>query len=110
MKINRSLTCALQRLTSTLALVLMMSSVAAAQNPNNPNELNVAIAIGAPFVMQQNGALSGFSIDLWNAIAARMNVKTNYEIMPDAASLFEAMRSKRVEVVAVFPVSTSWTV
>jgi len=107
MKFNRSLACALHRLLAALALVLMVSSVAAAQNPNNPNELNVAIAIGAPFVMQQNGALSGFSIDLWNAIAARMNVKTNYEIMPDAASLFEAMRSKRVEVVAAPAIITA---
>jgi len=100
MKVGRSLATFLQGLTFTLALVLMASSSAVAQNPSNPNELNVAVAIGAPFVIQQNGALTGFSIDLWNAIAARMNVKTNYEIMADPATLFEAMRSKRVEVVA----------
>ena len=58
--------------------------------------------------MQQNGSLlTGFSIDLWNAIAARMNVKTNYETMPDAASILEAMRSKRAEVVAAPVVITA---
>lgn len=78
MKVNRSLASILQQFTATLLLVVMVSSSAAAQDRRNPTELKVAVAVIPPFVMQQNGSLTGFSIDLWNAIAARMNMKANY--------------------------------
>jgi polar amino acid transport system substrate-binding protein len=100
MKISRALVIVLQQLAAAVGLILMLSSIAAAQNRSNPTELNVAVGVVPPFVVEQNGALTGFSIDLWNAIAARVNVKTNYETLPDAASLLAAMLSKRVEVLA----------
>jgi polar amino acid transport system substrate-binding protein len=100
MKNNRSIASFLQQLTTSLALVLMVSSAALAQNRSNPTELNVAVAVVPPFVMEQNGSLTGFSIDLWNAVAAQMNIKTNYKTMADAASILEAMRSKRADIVA----------
>ena len=100
MKIDHSLASVIQQFTAALALVFMVSSSsAAAQNRSNPTELNVAVVLIPPFVMQQNGSLTGFSVDLWNAIAARMNVKTNYETMSDVASIIKTMRSKRVEVI-----------
>ena len=101
MKIDRSLAGVLQKLTAALALVCMLSSSAAAQSRTNPTELNVAVGVGPPFVIQQNGSLTGFSIDLWNEVAARIKCETNYETMPDAASILEAMLAKRIEVVAV---------
>ena len=72
----------------------MVSSSAAAQNRSNPTELNVAVTLVPPFVMQHNGALTGFNIELWNAIAARLNLKTNYQIVPGGGALEEATRSK----------------
>jgi polar amino acid transport system substrate-binding protein len=48
--------------------------------------------------MEQNGTLTGFSVDLWNAIAARLKVKTRYQIMPDVSALEEAMRSKSADL------------
>ncbi|HTR65751.1 MAG TPA: transporter substrate-binding domain-containing protein [Terriglobales bacterium] len=107
MILNRSLADFVEPFIVTLALLFTAPLSAQAQNPASPQELNVAVAIGAPFVMQRDGALTGFNIDLWNAIAARMNVKTNYVTMPDAASIFEAMRSKRVEVVAAPAIITA---
>jgi len=47
--------------------------------------------------MEQNGTLTGFSIDLWNAIAARLKVKTSYRIAPDVSHLEEALRSKSAD-------------
>ena len=85
---------------ATLALVFAVSSSAVAQSRSTPSELNVAVAVVPPFIMQQNGSLSGFDIDLWNAIAAQMNVKTNYVAMPDVSSILGAMRSKKIDVIA----------
>jgi len=62
-------------------------------------ELRVAAIIAPPGVMEQNGTLTGFSVDLWNAIAARLKVKTSYQIVPDVSHLEDAMRSKNADVV-----------
>ena len=48
--------------------------------------------------MEQNGTLTGFSIDLWNAIATRLKVKTSYQIVPDVSHLEEALRSKNADL------------
>ncbi len=61
-------------------------------------ELRVAAIIAPPSVMEQNGTLTGFSVDLWNAIAARLKLKTSYQIMPDVSHLEEAMRSKNADL------------
>ena len=63
-------------------------------------ELRVGVYPVAPFVIEQNGELSGFSIELWNAIATRLNVKTNYQVVTDTAALLEDMRAKRIDLVA----------
>ena len=61
-------------------------------------ELRVAAIIAPPGVMEQNGTLTGFSIDLWNAIAARLKLKTSYQIVPDVSHLEEALRSKSADL------------
>jgi polar amino acid transport system substrate-binding protein len=61
-------------------------------------ELRVAAYIAPPAVMEQNGTLTGFSVDLWNAIAARLKVRTSYQVMPDVSHLEEALRSKNADL------------
>ena len=100
MKNNRSIASIVPRLVSSLALALIVFLAGLAHGQSNPIELKVAVAIVPPFIMEQNGSLSGLSIDLWNAIAAQMNVKTKYKTMADAASVLEAMRSKQVDIIA----------
>jgi polar amino acid transport system substrate-binding protein len=67
-----------------------------------------AVAILAPpAVMEQNGTLTGFAIELWNAIAAQLNLKTSYQLMPDVGALEEALRSNSADVVISPPYITS---
>jgi polar amino acid transport system substrate-binding protein len=49
-------------------------------------------------VMEQNRALTGFSIDLWNAIAARLKAKTSYQMMHDGRAVEDALRSKSADL------------
>jgi polar amino acid transport system substrate-binding protein len=74
------------------------ASPAAASAPVEAPELRVAAIVVPPAVMEQNGMLTGFSVDLWNAIAARLKVKTSYQVMPDVSPLEEAMRSKNADL------------
>jgi polar amino acid transport system substrate-binding protein len=73
------------------------SSSAASAQGETP-ELRVAAIIVPPAVMEQNGTLTGFSVDLWNAVAARLKVKTNYQIVPDVRHLEDALRSKNADL------------
>jgi polar amino acid transport system substrate-binding protein len=61
-------------------------------------EVRVAVVVLPPLVMEQNGSLTGFSIELWNAIAKRLKVETSYQIMPDGNALEEARRSKSADL------------
>jgi polar amino acid transport system substrate-binding protein len=75
------------------------ASSSAALARGETSEVRVAAIIAPPnVIMEKNGTLTGFSVDLWNAIAARLKLQTSYQIMPDVGALDEAMRSKRVDL------------
>jgi polar amino acid transport system substrate-binding protein len=42
--------------------------------------------------------LTGFSIDFWHEIDARMAVKTSYQMMPDVKALFASLRSGNADI------------
>ncbi len=100
--------------TSPDSLVAMLApassqtvSFAVASAQGEVKELRVAVLLAPPMVMEQNGSLTGFSIDLWNAIATRLKVKTSYQIMPDVRALEEVLRSKGADLTpAMFITST----
>ena len=88
-----------------IAAALVAPAVSQAATPSAASaqgetpEIRVAAIIAPPITMEQNGNLTGFSVDLWNAIAARLKVKTSYQIMPDVNHLEEALRSKNVDLI-----------
>jgi len=96
MKFDSSISSFLCHYAAVLLLTLMIASPAAAQGSS---ELTVGVVIVPPFVIRQNGSLTGFGIDLWNAVAARLKFSTNYQIMPDVTSVFAAVRSKKADVI-----------
>ena len=86
---------------ATAALVVIVLLAADTAHPQaGTSELRVGIFPGAPYVMEQNGHLTGFSIDLWQAISAQLSAKTSYRIVSDIAALEQDLRSKRVDLVA----------
>ena len=70
-------------------------------------EVRVAVVVLPPLVMEQNGSLTGFSIELWNAIAKRLKVETSYQIMPDGNALEEAMRSKSADLTPMVSITSA---
>src|SRR5215469_13909643 len=84
---------------SVLALAFILISAQPAASQSDTRELRVGVIQIPPLVIQENGRYTGFGIDLWNAVAARLNVKTNYQLFYDPAALFAAMRTKAVDIV-----------
>jgi polar amino acid transport system substrate-binding protein len=83
---------------AVLSLIGLWFAPALAQA--QPTELQVGVYPIEPFVMKENGELTGFSIELWSAIAARLNVKSIYCVAPEPADLYAGMRAKRIDLVA----------
>jgi polar amino acid transport system substrate-binding protein len=61
-------------------------------------DLRVVTRVLPPMVSERDGALTGFSIELWNEIAARLRLKTSYHIAPDIAALLSDVRSGKAEL------------
>ena len=50
----------------------------------------------APFVMQtSDGRITGFSIELWDALAAHMGLETDYRLLPDLKTLLAEIRAQK---------------
>ncbi|MPZ39410.1 MAG: transporter substrate-binding domain-containing protein [Rhizobiales bacterium] len=84
------------RLAAAVCLAATLATTAFAQS--EPREVVVATRVLPPLVVDQKGALSGFSIELWNAIAERLKLKTSYQPAPDVRALLEEVRSEKVEI------------
>src|SRR5215210_3929168 len=87
---------AIYRLTCGLVF-LTLFFVASLQAQPSSQELRIVTRVLPPMVIEQQGQLSGFSIDLWNKIAERLQVKTNYQIAPDVRALLEEIRSGKAD-------------
>jgi polar amino acid transport system substrate-binding protein len=88
-----------RRSAAILGLSLLLLAHAFAQEP--PKTINAAVV--PPFVMEGDGKLTSFSIDLWKEIAVRLNLTTNYEQTRDMNATADALRSKMADV-AVTPI------
>lgn len=80
-----------------LLFIVLAFSVPASAQPA-PTELRVATRVLPPMVIAQGDVLTGFSIELWNAICQRLNIKTHYEVAPDVADLFALVRGDKADV------------
>ena len=84
--------------TIALALVLVLGWPGSSRAQNAAPELRVATFVLPPFVMQRGDQLTGFSIDLWEEIAKRLNVRTSYKIVPDTGSCIELVRANNADI------------
>jgi polar amino acid transport system substrate-binding protein len=87
-----------------LVIILIGSALAQSQESARVKaqapEIRAAVGVFPPYVMMEGGQLTGFSIDIWNEIAARLKLRTNYQMMPDVDTLLNSLRSNRVDVIA----------
>ena len=60
--------------------------------------LRVATRAVPPFVLVQDGKFSGFSIDLWQEIARRLGVGTQFVAMPDIDGVMQAVGSGKADL------------
>lgn len=69
---------------------LCLCAVAASAQPKE-EKLRVATRLVRPFVFEENGRLTGFSIELWQQIALHMNVQSEFVIKPTVRDLLASV-------------------
>ena len=59
-------------------------------------KLLVATRLVKPFVFEESGQLTGFSVELWQELAKDMNVTSEFLIKPTVVELLDSVRLKEV--------------
>jgi polar amino acid transport system substrate-binding protein len=77
-----------------LFLLLPLASSTLAQP--KAEKLQVATRLVRPFVYEQQGQLTGFSVELWREVARQMNVQSQFVIKPTVKELLDAVKSQNV--------------
>jgi polar amino acid transport system substrate-binding protein len=86
-------------LVAALVLIVAPMSSASAQAGAPQQRLRVVTRVLPPLVVEQpGGALSGFSIELWERIAERLKLQASYQIAPDVRSLLDEVRTGKADL------------
>jgi polar amino acid transport system substrate-binding protein len=80
------------------ALLAAAGLVSAAWAQSPPATLRAAVFVLPPFVVERDGRLTGFSIELWDEIAARMKIKTDYRRVSDLENALNALRTNSADL------------
>ncbi len=80
--------------------VLLLSLLASTAVFAQPKEekLRVATRLVRPFVFEEKGQLTGFSIELWQEISKQLSVKSEFVVKPSVKELLDATRSKEADL------------
>ncbi len=82
-----------------LAFCLGLScQVVQAQTPAGVHSVRVATRIVSPFVTKDNSGMSGFSVELWSALARETGLRFDYVVKDTLPDLFDEVRSGRAEL------------
>ena len=85
----------MKSLGAILCLLLIAASVLAQPQQK---QLRVATRIIKPFVFEEKGKLTGFSVELWQEIAKRMNARYEFVVKPTVKELLDATKSKEADL------------
>ena len=83
-----------------LLLLVLAAPTAFAQSdpPPRGQPLRVVTRVLPPVVELKGDEPSGFTIDLWNSIAARLKLSSIYQVAPDVGALLEAVAADKADV------------
>jgi polar amino acid transport system substrate-binding protein len=75
------------------AMLLMVSGSPLAGRQAPQKTLRVATRVVAPFVFEEHGQLTGFSIELWQEISKQLQAKSEFVVKPSVQELLQSVQS-----------------
>ncbi|MBC1224502.1 transporter substrate-binding domain-containing protein [Nostoc sp. UCD121] len=91
-------------LVSAILALLLITSPGLAQKPEPQQSLKlqqpllVATRVIPPFVLSNNGELSGFSIDLWRSIATQIGIESKFIEYSSVPEVISAIKDNKVNL------------
>lgn len=85
-------------LLATVIVALGLSLACQAQAQEQSNRITVVTGIVPPLAMKQGDTITGFSVELWQEIAHRLGLVSDFKIVPDLDAYLAALRSKEATV------------
>jgi len=90
------------KLLCLLALFVCLIGRASAQParasaPAVPSTLRVAVTLIEPFIMQRDGALRGYDVDVWEQVARRLGYQFEWVIYDTLEEVLRAVKENRVD-------------
>ena len=85
----------MKKIIASLFLCLLTTNVLAQPRPES---LRVATRLVKPFVFEEKGQLTGFSVELWNEIAKQINVKTDFVVKPTVKELLASINTQEARL------------
>ncbi len=64
----------------------------------NGKTIKVATRLISPFVVEENGELGGFSIELWQNIARELKIESTFQKYANVTDLLDAVKSKQADL------------
>jgi polar amino acid transport system substrate-binding protein len=80
---------------SLAAIFFVLLTFTSAFSAARPQHLVVATRVVPPFVFEETGRLTGFSIDLWREIASELHVDFTYAVKPTVSDVLAAVKSNQ---------------
>jgi ABC-type amino acid transport substrate-binding protein len=81
-----------------LANVLTVADLHAQDAPAAPRPARVGLYISPPFVIEEDGRYSGMAIELWETVASKLNLVSDYEVLPTIRDLVRATSAGDLDV------------
>jgi polar amino acid transport system substrate-binding protein len=85
----------MKKLSALLFLCLIASNSFAQPRLES---LRVATRLVKPFVFEEKGKFTGFSVELWNEIAKQINVKTEFVVKPTINELLASVNAQEADL------------
>ncbi len=84
----------------TSNLLVPQTTIAQSPSPTSPKSgvLRVATRLLPPFAIENNGSYTGFSIELWQKIAAELGKTSNIVVYPTLPEVLSAVENSKVDV------------
>lgn len=79
-------------------MILGLLSIGPCGSSEPADTIRVAIHLNDPLVAQDAGSPTGFSVDLWRELAARLQLKTEFQVDMDEDAVLASVREHRAQL------------
>ncbi len=82
-------------------MLLLLALASPAMAEQDRREIRTVAAVIPPLVIEDQGHLTGFSVELWNEVAAKLGARTSYRVVPDVTTLLGALQRGESDIAIV---------